>query len=182
MKHFHIKVFQQSRILPGIIFFPASCLVALYMGANTQSFVFGGAVALSSLLLWYYFAVGHLKVTLAENGLEFLWDKKLLFNYRPIKPISIADITAIVIQGDFLRKIVISERVQPLATMKFSGSDSLLLVRELRRIAVENKIEVLDDWSAFAKKRSNVVFYRVMTVIKVALLLVALILLALKYS
>lgn len=164
MQTFKLTIFRQSRVLIGLFVLPFAFIGLLLLGLELGSFILGPLFFLLYLLLYYYFAVGHLIISASHKQLQFFWTKKLLFNYKDIENINLTDIVTIVIDsGQFLRKIVTSETTVYVNTTKIKPSDNFKLIYFLQIFAAQNNLRVINSWREWADKGYLKTAYRINT-------------------
>jgi hypothetical protein len=154
MQEYNITVFRQSRILLSLFLAPIIFLVSIFIGAETNSFVFLILFLLISLYLIYYFIVGNLKITIKnEDELFFEWKKKIVFNYKTIKPIKISKIKTIVLDEEkLLRKIKTDDVTIYINNSKINYKQTDEFIDRLKHEIKKYDIRVIDSWDEFSEK------------------------------
>jgi len=168
MQTFELTSFRQSRVILGVFLTPVALIGLVILGAELNSIIivlFLFAVYLSTV---YYFVVGHLLITIDNGQLKFNWKRKLIFNYKDIEPIIIADIKTIVIDsGLVLRKIVTTDRTIKINNAKVQQKDAPKFIYELAVLTKGNNVREIDSWDEWADKGYIKTAYRINTVILV---------------
>jgi hypothetical protein len=107
LQPFKLTIFRQSRVLFGLFLLPFAFIGLLILGFQIGSFILGLLFFVIYLLLYYYFTVGHLTISIENEHLNFSWKKKVVFNYKQVDDLPLANIRTIVIDnGHFLRKLI----------------------------------------------------------------------------
>jgi hypothetical protein len=168
MQKFELTIFRQSRILLGLFLAPVVLIGLIILGAELNSFLIGLFLFVCYLLTVYYFAVGHLIITIDNGQLIFNWTKKFMFNYEDIEPINIADIKTIVIDsGQLLRKIITPDRTIKINNVKFQQKDAPKFIHKLAVLTKVNSVREIDSWDEWADKGYLKIAYGINTVVLV---------------
>lgn len=175
MHQFTFSVYHPSRVLGCLFLFPCLFLLSIFLGAHFNSILISILAVILSLLLLYYYTVGHITITFQEEKLNFNWKTKILFNYKYIKETKLEDIKTIVIdQGRLLKKIKTSDRVIHINNSKRSSPEAYDFINHLKLMSAPHNPEIIDSWDEFAKKGYLKLAYRFTTFILIlSLLLVA---------
>lgn len=111
------------------------------------------------LVLLYYFSFGQLKITLANNQLNFKWKQKPIFNFKSHKAIKISEITSIIVeQGIYLRKLKTKDSEIELGGFKNQNKDSQKLLKLLRK---EADVLPKDSWEIWQERGWLKIAYRI---------------------
>ncbi|MCW1962897.1 hypothetical protein [Chryseobacterium viscerum] len=181
MQEYNITIFRQSRILLCLFLLPVIFLTAIFIGAETNSFVISVLFIIISLLLIYYYIIGRLKITVNENELFFEWRKKIIFNYNPIKSIKINDIKTIVLDEErLLRKIKTHDAVIYINNSKIKSEDVEKFINRLKNDIKKNDIKVIDSWDEFAEKGHLRLAYRINSIVLIISIIIIIIFTVLK--
>lgn len=153
MRTYKLTIFRQGRFYFGFLLMPFALIGFLILGAELNSIALGGLFFCLFLLTWFFYAIGHLKVTIDDDQLHFQFTRKLLFNYRPIPPVRISDITTIVIDnGDLFRKIIIRDRIIYLNTTKFKQHDIHKFIYNLETLTKPYGVRRMNSWGEWKEK------------------------------
>lgn len=177
MQEYNITVFRQSRILLSLFLAPIIFLVSIFIGAETNSFVFLILFLVISLYLLYYFIVGNLRITIKnEDELFFEWKKKIVFNYKTIKPIKISKIKTIVLDEEkLLRKIKTDDITIYINNSKINSKQTDEFIDRLNRDIKKYDIRVIDSWDEFSEKGYLKTAYRISSSLLVISIVLAII-------
>ena len=153
MERFNLTIFNQKRVLIGLLISPISLFAFILIGAKIGSFIIGIILFFLSLYIVYYYCVGYLTIVINNDDLSFDWKKKKLFNFKNIEPIKISEITAIIIDnGEFIRKIETNKRTIKINSGKIKSEEALKLIQKLStQISIEN-FNTIDSWDEWNKK------------------------------
>lgn len=181
MQEYNIIIFRQSRILLGLFLLPVICLTAIFIGAETSSFVTSVLFVIISLFLIYYYIIGNLKITVNENELFFEWKRKIIFNYKPIKSIKINDIRTIVLDEEkLLRKIKTDDTVIYINNSKIKSEDAEKFLDRLKNDIKKYDIKIIDSWDEFSENGYLKLAYRINSTILITSIIIVLIFTILK--
>lgn len=181
MQTFNLTIFRQSRVLFGLFILPFAFIGLFLLGLELGSFLFGLLCFVFYLLLYYYFAVGHLIITATSEQLQFSWKRKILFNFKDLETINLADIKTIVIDdGQSLRKLVTANKTVYLNTTKINPYDNFKLIHFLQAFAKENNLRVINSWREWADKGYLKTAYRINIAVIIVALVVVSVVIALK--
>jgi len=181
MQEYNIIIFRQSRISLCLFLLPVILLIAIFIGAETNSFIFSVLFIVISILLIYYYVVGNLKITISENELFFEWRKKVIFNYDPIKAIKINDIKVIVLDEEsLLRKIKTHDTVIYINNSKIKSEEAEKFINRLKNDINKNDVKIIDSWDEFAEKGYLRLAYRINSIILITSIIIILIFTVLK--
>lgn len=138
----------------------------LLLGIELGSVIWGLLLIVLYLFFCYYFAVGHLTIVVENNELQFKWEKKFLFNNRPIETTELSQIKTVVIdKGQFLRKLITQDKTVYINTSKIMPKDSYKLITFLQSFAKANNVRVINSWREWADKGYLKIAYRINTVV-----------------
>lgn len=167
MEHYNITIFRQSRILLSLFLLPVFFLAAIFIGAEINSFVIPIIFMVLVLFLMYYFVIGKMEIMIDDSGkLVFKWKKKILFNFKRIDPVKIAEIETIVLDDRILlKKIKTNAKVIHINNAKIASNDIELLIRRLKIEAEKYDIEIIDSWDEIAKAGYLKIAYNLSTFI-----------------
>jgi len=181
MQEYNIIIFRQSRVLLCLLLFPVIFLTAIFIGAETNSFIISVLFIIISLLLMYYYIVGYLKITVNENELFFGWKRKVVFNYNPIKSIRINDINVIVLDEDrLLRKIKTHDTVIYINNSKIKSEEAVKFINRLKNDIKKNDVKIIDSWDEFAEKGYLRLAYRINSIVLIMSIIIIIIFTVLK--
>jgi hypothetical protein len=177
MQEYNITVFRQSRILLSLFLAPIIFLVSIFIGAETNSFIFLILFLVISLYLLYYFIVGNLRITIKnEDELFFEWKKKIVFNYKTIKPIKISKIKTIVLDEEkLLRKIKTDDITIYINNSKINSKQADEFIDRLKHDIKKYDIRVIDSWDEFSEKGYLKIAYRISSSLLVISIVLAII-------
>lgn len=157
MEKYKITVFRQSRILLCLFLLPIFVILIIFISAEINLLL--TTIPLFSILIisMYYFSVGNLEIFIKDNEeMIFEWEKKFIFNYKPISPVKISDIQTIVVDNNqFIRKIKTCNRKIFINNSKIQSKDAKKLLLRLRDIAVKYDIKIINSWMELAKKKNQ---------------------------
>jgi hypothetical protein len=126
-------------------------------------------IALVGLSL-FYISIGRLTIKIENQTLHFRWNKKLLFNYKPIEPVQLSNIRTLVINEQILLKELQTDQRQiPIGTAKLLKKDSTEFIDFLK---THTTAEQIDSWVVWKRRGWLAIAYRVNTFILIALGLV----------
>ncbi|WP_150114826.1 hypothetical protein [Chryseobacterium sp. IHB B 17019] len=149
MQEYNITIFRQSRVVLSLFLLPILFVLTIFISVETHSIIIAILFITIWILLFYYFSLGSLKITIRNDELFFEWKKKFIFNYEPIKSIKINDIKVIVVDnGEFLKKIKTNNNTIYINNSRFNAKDAHNFIEKL----VKNNIKVIDSWDEFAEK------------------------------
>lgn len=181
MQEYNITIFRQSRILLCLFLLPVIFLTAIFIGAETNSFVISVLFIIISILLIYYYIVGNLKITVTENELFFEWKKKYIFNYNPIKAIKINDIKTIVLDEEsLLKKIKTHDTVIYINNSKIKSEETEKFINRLKNDVKKKDVRIIDSWDEFAEKGYLRLAYRINSIILITSIIIIVIFTILK--
>ena len=147
MQPYKLTIFRQSRVLFGLFLLPFAFIGLLLLGFQIGIFILGLFFFVIYLLLYYYFTVGHLTISIKNEHLHFTWKKKVVFNYKQVDDLPLANIRTIVIDnGRFLRKLIMDNKTVFINTTKVNPNDNLKLIHFLQTFAKNNNIRVINSW------------------------------------
>lgn len=168
MQEYNLTIMRESRLYIGLVFMLLGLFGSIILAAELGSFLWFVLFFAAFLFLLYYFLIGHLTVIATNDDLQFKWTKKLLFNYNDIEPVKYDTIKTLVIDnGQFLRKIITSDRTIAINTSKIKPKDASKLIYRLSLIAKERNVETIDSWDVVAEKGYIKIFYWITTVVLV---------------
>ena len=175
MQIFKLTIFRQSRVLFGLFLLPFAFIGLLFLGLELGSFIWGLLLFVFYLLLYYYFTVGHLTISIDNEQLHFSWTKKIVFNFKEVDSLTLADIKTIVIDnGQFLRKLITADKTVYLNTTKVKPSDNFKLIHFLQAFAKSNNVRIINSWREWADKGYLKTAYRInIAVIVIGLVVVS---------
>ena len=175
MQTFKLTIFRQSRVLFGLFLLPFAFIGLLLLGLELGSLIWGLLLFIFYLLLYYYFTVGQLTISIDNERLHFSWTKKIVFNYKELGDVNLADIKTIVIDnGQFLRKLITDSKTVYLNTTKIKPHDNFKLIHFLQAFAKNNNVRVTNSWREWADKGYLKTAYRInIAVIAIAFITVA---------
>jgi len=151
LQPYKLTIFRQSRVLFGLFLLPFAFIGLLLLGFQIGSFILGLFFFVIYLLLYYYFTVGHLTISIENEHLNFSWKKKVVFNYKQVDDLPLANIRTIVIDnGRFLRKLITDNKTVFINTTKVNPNDNLKLIHFLQTFAKNNNIRVINSWRNWA--------------------------------
>ncbi|CAI8867637.1 hypothetical protein [Chryseobacterium sp. IT-36CA2] len=181
MQEYNIIIFRQSRILLCLFLLPIFFLTAIFIGAETNSFIVSVLFIIISIFLMYYYMVGTLKISINENELFFEWKKKFMFNYNPIKSIKINDIKTIVLDEErLLRKIKTEDTVIYINNSKIKSEAAEKFINRLKNDTKKNDVKIIDSWDEFAEKGYLKLAYRINSIILIVSAIIVIIFTVLK--
>lgn len=181
MQEYNIIIFRQSRILLCLFLLPVILLIAIFIGAETNSFIISTLFIVISILLIYYYVVGNLKITISENELFFEWRKKVIFNYEPIKTIKINDIKVIVLDEEsLLRKIKTHDTIIYINNSKIKSEEAEKFINRLKNDVKKNDVKIIDSWDEFTEKGYLRLAYRLNSIILITSIIIIIIFTVLK--
>lgn len=181
MQEYNITIFRQSRILLSLFLLPIIFITAIFIGAETHSFIISALFLIISVFLIYYYIIGNLKISINENELFFEWRKKFIFNYNPIKSIKINDIKTIVLDEErLLRKIKTNDTVIYINNSKIKSEDAEKLIDRLKNDIKNNDIKVIDSWDEFAEKGYLKLAYKINSITLILSIIIVIIFTVLK--
>lgn len=181
MQEYNIIIFRQSRILLCLFLLPVILLIAIFIGAETNSFIISTLFIVISILLIYYYVIGNLKITISENELFFEWRKKVIFNYEPIKTIKINDIKVIVLDEEsLLRKIKTHDTIIYINNSKIKSEEAEKFINRLKNDVKKNDVKIIDSWDEFAEKGYLRLAYRLNSIILITSIIIIIIFTVLK--
>jgi hypothetical protein len=175
LRTFKLTIFRQSRVLFGLFLLPIALIGFLLLGLQLGSFILGILFFVCYLFLYYYFTVGQLTISIDNEQLHFSWTKKIVFNYKEVESLNLADIKTIVIDnGQFLRKLITADKTVYINTTKVKPFDNFKLIYFLQAFARKNNVRVINSWREWADKGYLKTAYRInFAVIIIALVIVA---------
>ncbi|MDN3657219.1 hypothetical protein QWZ08_16335 [Ferruginibacter paludis] len=175
MQTFKLTIFRQSRVLFGLFLLPFAFTGLLLLGLELGSFIWGLLLFVFYLLVYYYFTVGQLTISIDNERLHFSWTKKIVFNYKEVADVNLADIKTIVIDnGQFLRKLITDGKTVYLNTTKVKPQDNFKLIGFLQAFSKNNNVRVINSWREWADKGYLKTAYRInIAVIAIAFVNVA---------
>lgn len=167
MQQFQITVFRQSRVLLVLFLTPISILLLTLLGAEIHNALVTMFLFVTYLILVRYFAIGHLIVIINGDGiLSFDWQKKILFNYKPLPAVKMEDIKTIVLdEGTLLRKIKTSDRTIPIHTTKINLTASIQFLDVFLKESGKHNIKIINSWGEFAENGFLGIAYKINTII-----------------
>jgi hypothetical protein len=182
MQEYNINVFRQSRVLLSLFLFPVILLMAIFIGAEYNSFIFSVLFLVIAFTLIYYYIIGNLKIIIKNDiELHFVWKKKVFFNYKPIKPIKIIDIKTIVLDEDqLLRKIKTSNTIIYINNSKISSKDATKFIHILKSNMAKHNFRIIDSWDEFAENGYLKIAYKINSFVLIGSIIVAVIFIILK--
>jgi len=182
MQEYNMTVFRQSRVLLSLFLFPVILLMAIFIGAEYNSFIFSVLFLVISFTLIYYYIIGNLKITIKNDiELHFVWKKKFFFNYKPIKPIKIIDIKTIVLDEDqLLRKIKTSNTIIYINNSKISSKDATKFIHILKSKMDKHNFRIIDSWDEFAENGYLKIAYKINSFVLIGCVIIAVIFTILK--
>ncbi|NML59098.1 hypothetical protein [Chryseobacterium cheonjiense] len=150
MHEYNIKIFNQSRVLISLFLLPIFFLLSIFLGAEIHSLLIPILSLLILIFVCYYFCMGNLKVIVKNNNeLSFKWEKKLIFNYKPISPLKISDIKTIIVDnGQSLKKIKTDRDTIYINNSNINSKDVVKLIEIIKG----HNIKVIDSWDEFKEK------------------------------
>lgn len=182
MQKYNITIFRQSRVLLSLFLFPVILLMAIFIGAEYNSFIFSVLFLVIAFTLIYYYIIGNLKIIIKNDiELHFVWKKKVFFNYKPIKPIKITDIKTIVLDEDqLLRKIKTSNTIIYINNSKINSKDATKFIHILKSSMDKHNFRIIDSWDEFAENGYLKIAYKINSFVLIGSLVVAVIFVILK--
>ncbi|WBV61110.1 hypothetical protein PFY12_03075 [Chryseobacterium camelliae] len=154
MKEYNITIFGKKRILLSLFLAPIFFIISIFIGAEFNSLIFPFLFLIIIFFIIYYFVVGNLKIKINDkNELFFEWDKKIIFNYKPIDPIRIDSIKTIILdEGNLLRKIKTDTHIIHINNAKIMTKDADAFISKLKNDANKFDIKIIDSWDELAEK------------------------------
>ncbi|MDC8102988.1 hypothetical protein ACNFU2_20595 [Chryseobacterium sp. PTM-20240506] len=154
MQEYNITIFKQSRILLSLFLTPIFFVIAIFIGAETSSFIIPILCFTLILITMYYFASGNLKIIIkTDNELVFEWKKKFIFNFRSPISIKISDIKTVVLDDDqFLRKIITNVDTIYINNSKIKSKDADKFIDKLKNEVKKYDIRIIDSWDELVEK------------------------------
>lgn len=182
MQEYNINVFRQSRVLLSLFLFPVILLMAIFIGAEYNSFIFSVLFLVIAFTLIYYCIIGNLKIIIKNDiELHFVWKKKVFFNYKPIKPIKIIDIKTIVLDEDqLLRKIKTDNNIIYINNSKIRSKDATKFIHILKSNTDKYNFRIIDSWDEFAENGYLKIAYKINSFVLIGSIIVAVIFIILK--
>jgi hypothetical protein len=153
MQKYELTIMRENRVLIGFALIVLGAMGFIFLAAKLGSFIWFVIFLAALLGVLYYFLLGQLTVTATNDDLQFEWTKKLFFNYKDIEPVKYDDIKTLIIDnGQFLRKIITSDRTIVINTSKIKPKDSTKLINRLTSVAKKHNIETIDSWDVSIEK------------------------------
>lgn len=181
MQTFKLTTFRQSRVLLGLFLLPFAFIGFILLGLQLGNVIGGLLLFCFYLLLYYYFTIGQLTLSIDNEQLHFSWTKKIMFNYKEVHNVNLGDIKIIVIDnGQFLRKLITSNRTIYLNTSKVKPYDNFKLIQFLQTFAKNNNVRVINSWREWADKGYLKTAYRINVAVIVIAFIVVVIFIARK--
>lgn len=173
---FELTIIKQSRAILVIFLIPIIIFISIIIKFEFDSFIIAGLSLIILLFLLYYFLIGELSVTIYDGIINFHWRKKMFFNYTNIEPINEKEIKEIIVDnGEFIRKIITSNRSINLGTSKIKPMDSHKLISYFKSKSREEKYSIINSWESIPNNRLKL-FYKLN---KILLIVVSIILILL---
>ncbi len=167
-EEYNLTIISENRAHLGIFLALPGILGPIILAVELGSYIWFILFFVAFLFLFYYFLIGHLTVIATKDELQFQWTRKLIFNYREIEPVRYDDIETLVIDnGQFLRKIITSDRTIAINTSKIKPKGVSALIGRLAIIAKKRKIKIIDSWDVLAEKSYIKIFYWITTIVLV---------------
>jgi hypothetical protein len=153
MQKFELTVFNQRRIISGILLVPIGFMGFIVLGAEMGSYALSLGLLVLLVLLVVYAARGNLTITFENQELHFKWTKKYFFNFKEIAPVLLPEITAIVLDNEqFLRKIKTADRTISINTTKLKPRDASKFIGVLSAAKKKYGILQMDSWDPWLEK------------------------------
>jgi len=166
---FTLTVFNRSRVYRGLIVLPFAFPALLILGIKLQNILLGFLLGVAYIFLMLYNAYGQLTIEFNNGLLLFSWKKKLVFNHKPIDPIIIKDILALVIEKEIcLRKIKTVLRTIPINNKKSTSATAF--IQKLSEDTREYNTRIIDTWDELAENGHLKIVYWITTILLIILL------------
>ena len=160
MKKYNLTIISEKRSNASILIITFSIITSIFIGVWCQNILYG----LPSLIFVFfsvrYFAIGHLTIEVTEDRLNFQWDKKAILKYKDIDPVNFDEIKTIVLDnGEFLRKIITSNRTIRINNSRISPKDAPKFIKDFTKAIKIYDIKIIDSWDLVNKPLLKVIYW-----------------------
>ncbi|WP_346984789.1 hypothetical protein [Chryseobacterium sp. POE27] len=108
-------------------------------------------------------------------------EKKVFFNYKPIKPIKISEIKTIVVDEDqLIRKIKTDNNIIYINNSKIRSKDAIKFIHILKSNTDKYNFRIIDSWDEFAENGYLKIAYKINSFVLIGSIIVAVIFIILK--
>lgn len=165
MKKYNLTIISETRFNFSIVILIIGLIFSIFVGVFLGNLFYGLLPFILIFYSLYYFTIRQLTIFLENGELEFQWTNRKLFNYEDISPIKLSNIKTIVLDnGEFLRKLITSDRVIRINNSRIMPKDASKFIRDLKKEVKIYDIELIDSWDSITKEYLKVLYWTIITV------------------